>query len=205
MPANVRRHIPGDVGSEVLRVLIEQYNNLRAWKLAVGVGAQTTGGDTRPNLAAADTLGETTLVSCTEANGIEIDDIQFAVSGAVTANDTNFRTFTLKKRTAAGADGGTIALFTTETTGSGGTGNLTAFLPISLRSSSVGTGGTALSVPLLLEQGESITVASTVDASGVAVAGGTFIVHGRTKHDEIVLTRQPPLRPSRTDGLQVPT
>lgn len=207
MPANLRHHVPGDVGSEVLRLLIDQYNNLRAGKFIVNLGHGIAGApdDRAPSLAIADTIGEYPILTVTEATGIMIDDVQFVSSGALTSNDTNFRTVTLRTRNAAGGGAAIVGEFTTETAVTGGTGNLTAFVPISYRDTALGSSGTPLSAPLLMEQGTTLTLQSTIAAAGLAVAGGVLIIHHRTKAGEIVLSRVSALRPGFTDGLRVPT
>jgi hypothetical protein len=84
----------------------------------------------------------------------------FTPQAAVTANDTNFATITL-------ANGSTtLHTFTTQTSGSGGTGDLAATTPIALTFAS-GAVGTAMEIA----PGAAIKLNKAVTASGVAIYG----------------------------------
>jgi hypothetical protein len=82
----------------------------------------------------------------------------------VTANDTTYATVTVAKRAADGGSSATVASETTQTTGSGGSGNLTAFAPFALPL-------TAANVELAA--GAVLTVAVAKAGAGVAVGSAT--------------------------------
>jgi hypothetical protein len=62
---------------------------------------------------------------------IAIGSVMIHPQLALTANDSNYATITVSKRTAGGAPV-TIASCTTKTLGGGGTGNWTAFAPVAM-------------------------------------------------------------------------
>lgn len=83
---------------------------------------------------------------------------------AVTAHASNTATFTVSKRTSAGASQATVATAVTTT---GGTGNITAFAPVAL----------PLTVAnVALAAGEVITFAISKQNSGVALTAATSYV-----------------------------
>lgn len=81
----------------------------------------------------------------------------FSSDANITANDTNFATIAIK----VGAT--TLGSITTETSGSGGTGNITAGTPVEIELTSPEASVVAV--------GAAVTVAVTKDGSGVAVLG----------------------------------
>lgn len=91
----------------------------------------------------------------------KVVSVDLSPTNAVTANDTNFASVFLQKRT----DGGsatTIATETTETSGSGGSGNITAFDQVSVPLTASATE---------LAAGTALTAKVTKTAAGAAIAG----------------------------------
>lgn len=86
--------------------------------------------------------------------------VEFVPAAAVTANDTDYATITVRKRDGAGGAASVIASVTTKITG--GSGNWTAFVAVSL--------GTITNADLLA--GDILTVEITKAASGVAIPIG---------------------------------
>lgn len=86
--------------------------------------------------------------------------IEFVPAAALTANDTDYATITVRKRDGAGGAAVVVATLTTKITG--GSGNWTAFVPVSL--------GTITAPDLL--SGDLLTIEITKAGSGVAVPIG---------------------------------
>jgi hypothetical protein len=82
--------------------------------------------------------------------------IKLNPTAALTADNTNFATITFYKRTTGGSQS-TIASVTTQTTGSGGTGNWSSYTPISI------------SLTAAVSPGDMVTYAITKANSGVVV------------------------------------
>lgn len=87
---------------------------------------------------------------------------RFCTPVAVTANDTTYATFTLAKRDSAGANSATVGSMTTQITG--GSGNVTAFLPVSL---------TLTAANRVVPAGSVLTIAVAKASTGVAIAAAT--------------------------------
>lgn len=98
-------------------------------------------------------------------NQIAIGAVQFHTSAALTANDANFATITVSKRTNGGA-ATTLATATTQTVPTGGTGNWTAFSNVTIPVTS----------GAFVSPGDSITVTITKSGSGVVVPQGQLAV-----------------------------
>ncbi|MDQ4108375.1 MAG: hypothetical protein M3138_06155 [Actinomycetota bacterium] len=85
----------------------------------------------------ADSLANTATserVVFTAPENITITDVFVEPAGAVTASDTAYATVVVARRDATGGGKVTVASRTTQTSGSGGTGNWTAFSTVSLGS-----------------------------------------------------------------------
>ena len=87
----------------------------------------------------------------------------FCPSAALTASDTDYATLALAKRDGAGGGSSSVASKATTTAGSG---NWTAFVPVSLGTISNGT----------LAAGNVLTLAISKAGNGVAVPSGTLVV-----------------------------
>ncbi len=85
---------------------------------------------------------------------------------AVTAGDTNYKIFTLAKRTAGGSPT-TVCTMNTSISVAGFTGDIVALAPVS---------GTLVAAAVQLAAGDSLTLAVTKAASGLAVAAATSFV-----------------------------
>lgn len=85
---------------------------------------------------------------------------------AVTANDTNYATVTVAKRTAGGS-ASTIAAKNTKTSGSSGSGSLTAFAPYDFPAAAF----TAANIQLAA--GDALTLAIAKTGTGVALNAAT--------------------------------
>ena len=92
--------------------------------------------------------------------------VDYVSDGGVTANDTNFATFT------ATVGGTTIGTLTTETTGSG---NIADGGVASLTLTAEGSN--------LVAEGGAVKVAITKDATGVAIAGTVAVIFERVRAD----------------------
>lgn len=92
-----------------------------------------------------------------------VKSIVYAPGAALTANNANYATLRVRKRTAAGADGGIIASLTTQITG---TGDWVAFVVKAL------TLDTSLDSNLDLLAGELLTFEITKTGTGVVVPLG---------------------------------
>jgi hypothetical protein len=129
-------------------------------------------------IPATDSWGETVIFSCTEPGGVYIEDIQLVTSAAVTSHATNGQTFTIQKRTAGVAS--TIAAGSTLAADLAG---MAAWVP----ETATDFGTTALSVPVLLANGDTVTLkTTTAGTAGQALQGLTAIVHYRVKNDDMV-------------------
>lgn len=95
--------------------------------------------------------------------------VSFVPDDSLTADDTDYATFAVYSRTAAGvASAGAVASGSTKTVGGGGSGDWTAFVPVSLT-----LNGTYTTLPA----GGSLTLQmGKVGASGVEVPAGRFVV-----------------------------
>jgi len=91
--------------------------------------------------------------------------VRIATPIAVTAHDTNYATFTVAKRTGSGS-ASTIASQTTKITG--GSGNVTAFVPVTL---------TLTDANVVLAAGDVLTIAIAKASSGVALTASTSYVN----------------------------
>lgn len=89
----------------------------------------------------------------------------FCPSAALTANDADYATLALAKRDGAGGASAAVASKTTAATAPG-SGNWTAFVPVSLGTISNGT----------VEAGSVLTLAIAKAGNGVAVPSGTLVV-----------------------------
>lgn len=87
---------------------------------------------------------------------------RFCTPVAVTANDTNYATLTLAKRDSAGANSATVGSMTTQITG--GSGNVTAFLPVALSLTAANR---------VVPSGSVLTIAVAKASAGVALAAAT--------------------------------
>ena len=111
---------------------------------------------------AADSLGSTATserVVFTVPANITITDVFVEPAAAVTASDTAYATITVSRRDATGGGKVTVASRTTQTSGSGGGGNWTAFGTVSLGSLT----NTSLT------EGQKLTIEITKTGLGVAL------------------------------------
>lgn len=115
--------------------------------------------------AAAGTTTAETVVGCTVQSG-KIVRAYYVPAAGLTANDTNYATITISRYTAAGGSKTTVAQITTQTTGGGGTGNWTAFVPVPI----------TLSSNTSLEAGATLTYEVAKAASGVQLPAGSLVV-----------------------------
>lgn len=109
-------------------------------------------------LAAGTDLAETVIGLQGSTAGMNIASVQVVPSASLTASDTLFRTITVAKRTAGGSPT-TIATATTKTSGSGGTGNWTAFVPVVI----------PLSTGAFIAAGDVVTLTIAHASTGTAV------------------------------------
>lgn len=86
----------------------------------------------------------------------------FCAPVAITANDTTYATITVTKRDSAGGTAAVVATRTTQITG--GSGNITAFLPIAL---------TLTVANVVVAPNEVLTVLVSKASTGVAIAAAT--------------------------------
>lgn len=93
---------------------------------------------------------------------------------AVTANDTNYATVTVSKRTGAG---GAVVIASRTTQITGGSGNIVAFVPVTL---------TLTAANQLLAAGDVLTVAVTKTGSGVALTAATSNINVTVDVEESV-------------------
>jgi hypothetical protein len=96
-----------------------------------------------------------------------IKSIRYLPAAALTADNTNYATLRVRKRTSTGGDGGIIASVTTQATGSG---NWTAFKPVTVTLDDTPDSN------LDLKAGESLTFEITKTGTGVIVPAGTLQV-----------------------------
>lgn len=99
------------------------------------------------------------------ADTYDVTEVNVQFDGSVTANDTNFATVTLYKRNADGTSQTKLAEQTTKTSGSGGTGDLSAFEAFTLSISTAAITG-----------GQSLTMEVTKSGTGVDLARGTMAI-----------------------------
>lgn len=116
------------------------------WQKAAADGAAGT--------ATAESVIPRPMLAC------RVVGIELVPAAALTADDTDYATITVRKRDGAGGAASVIASVTTKITG--GSGNWTAFVPVSL--------GTITNADLLA--GDILTVEITKAASGVAIPIG---------------------------------
>lgn len=114
--------------------------------------------------AAASTVTAETAFHKAGSFARKIAKIEFVPSAALTANDTNFATLIVGKRSAAGGARTTLKQVTTAI--AGGTGNWTAFVAVDFGVLTVSS----------LAAGDSITLEITKAAAGVAVPAGVLKV-----------------------------
>lgn len=81
--------------------------------------------------AAATTTAETIFGKVGPGSGGTIGAVYFTPAASLTANDSNYATIQVQKRTAGGAPT-TVAQATTQTSGGGGTGSWTAWKPVAI-------------------------------------------------------------------------
>lgn len=93
----------------------------------------------------------------------QVLSVTFTPAATLTANDTDYATLTVRKRSALGADGGAVAEVTTKITG--GTGDWVAFKPVTIP---------LVATEPTLADGESLTIAIAKAASGVIVPAGVL-------------------------------
>ena len=105
----------------------------------------------------------------------KVVSVSFGTAIAVTANDTNYATWTLAKRTGAGA-AATIATQTTKITA--GMGNLAAFVPYAAVTADFTVANTALAA------GDVVTLVITKTAAGIALTDG--LVNGASTVNRFV-------------------
>jgi hypothetical protein len=65
----------------------------------------------------------------TWTNGFRVVEVRFTSANALTADNTNLVTVTLKKRDGAGGSASNVTTFNTAATAAGGSGNIAAFVP----------------------------------------------------------------------------
>lgn len=92
----------------------------------------------------------------------QVTAVTFVPSAAITANGTNFATYTLTRHT-AGAAAATVATRSWAATNS-----------VALTAEAMTLSGTAAN--LLLTAGDTLTVIKTVDASGLVIPAGLLVV-----------------------------
>lgn len=117
--------------------------NTRLRDIAVQIGDSAAGAN------------ETELISNLDGLTFIPGGAKLTVSSAVTANDTNYATLTIKK------NGTSIGAITTQTSGSGGTGDIAAR----------GSATIALTAGTVIDSDDIITVEKTYAGSGHALAG----------------------------------
>jgi len=117
---------------------------------------------------ATDTTAETIFHTNSGSHTQDVVGVSYTPGASLTSNDTSYATLTVKKRTAAGADGGVVGTIATKTAAGGGSGDWTAFVPVA---------GTLNTDPTVLElaPGDSLTVSIAKASSGVAVPAGVLI------------------------------
>jgi len=98
------------------------------------------------------------------STNIRIISAKLITPVAVTANDTNYGTATLDKVDATGANAATIAASSTQTSGSGGSGSLTAHVPFTLPKTVAN---------VILPSGWTLRIAVSKTGTGVAIAAAT--------------------------------
>lgn len=118
--------------------------------------------DVNDNATAATAQGERMLFGRVPQS-IKIESVYLIPGVAVTANDTNYAVFTVRKMT-SGASPVTICTF--QTTITAGTGNLSLQVPVA------GTLSTVAGA-LNLAAGDSLVVELTKQGTGVAISGAT--------------------------------
>ena len=100
------------------------------------------------------------------AGAYRVVGVRVSSPSLVSANDTNYATFLVSSRTAAGASKTTVASQGTLTSGSGGTGDLVAFGNVNIAL----TAGNSV-----IPAGGSLTVEITKTGAGVAIPAGTIV------------------------------
>lgn len=125
-----------------------------------------------PQSAATATTGTLYFAGWTTDRAIKVLSVKCMPGGALTANDTNYRTVQLVQNNDLGGADTTIASLTTQTTGTGGSGNWN------------GGGGASpiqsIAMPVtaanaLVAAGQSLQFKITSTGTGVAVPGSTYL------------------------------
>lgn len=112
--------------------------------------------------SAAATTAEHTFFRAPAA--VIIKAIRYVPDAALTASDTVYATLTVAQRNAAGTSvNASFGVVTTKTSGSGGSGNWTAFVPVALT-----LAGSALAA------GDILTIAIAKASTGTAVPAGSL-------------------------------
>ena len=111
---------------------------------------------------------ETPILVCpaTLLGGMQIIQVSLLTQIAITANNTTYATFTLAKRSAAGATSATVAVNTTAITDAVFGSNATAFTQYVLTNS-------ATAANMVLASGNVLTFALAKASTGVAIASAT--------------------------------
>lgn len=112
--------------------------------------------------AASTTLAELVIERVPSAS--TVIGVYFAPSAALTADDTNYATLTVSQRDGIGGAAASVAAKTTKITG--GSGDWTAFVPVSL--------GTLTNASLIAGSVLTLTIAKA--GTGVAIPSGTLVV-----------------------------
>lgn len=99
-----------------------------------------------------------------------VSSVKFVPGAALTADNANYATLIVRKRTAAGVDGGIVAQVTTQI--AGGSGNWTAHVPVSIPLTTQ-----VASSRFDLLTGESLTFEITKTGIGVVVPVGALVVN----------------------------
>ena len=120
-------------------------------------------------IAIEATNANTAEVFCWKANvACRIEKLEILANSNVTANNADYKTLTVAKRSAAGGAATTIVAINTAATAAGGTGNWTSFVGLDITGSN-----TTLNS---LAAGEGITLTSAYTSAGVAIPINTRLV-----------------------------
>jgi hypothetical protein len=111
---------------------------------------------------AAAAVAETHVASIPAAQTLTA--LRIRPDAALTADDTNFDTITVSTRTSSGGSKTTLGSITTKTAGSGGTGNWTAFVDVTI----------PITGSAVLAAGMEITCEASLGGAGVALPGLTL-------------------------------
>lgn len=116
--------------------------------------------------AAGDELAEVPVYIDSRCTA-QIMSVRFVPADALTAHNTNYKTITVSSRTSAGASATTVASVNTKTSGGGGTGDWTAFSPVTV---------TLTAANAILPAGGMLTVKYLKSGNGVVIPAGVFVV-----------------------------